>query len=91
MAEVTIDPDKVAALAQEMLSLSMRLSSPLARVGASDISGDLGKPGQGSSLAGTYTAAAQSAVSAVDALSGALELNAEYVSYAAQQGDDAYS
>ncbi len=88
---IKIEPDVVAALGNEMLSASTRLRGKPAAVGASDISGDLGHAGEGAAVGQTYSAVAQAGMDAVDALCGAMESNAQYVLYAAQQGDDAFN
>lgn len=91
MAAVKIDPDVVAALGNDMLSTSQALALSPTSVGASTVASTLGRAAEGSSLEGSYAATTQGVTDAVEALSGALATNAEYVLYAAQQGDVAFN
>ena len=88
--KVRVDPDVVAGLGNSMLSISVRLSSKTSSVGQSTISG-LGRAGEGSQLAPTYAQLTQTVMDACDAVTGAIETNAQYVLYAAQNADDAFN
>jgi hypothetical protein len=88
--KITVDPDVVAGLGNDMMSIAMRLRSPATAAGRSHLA-SLGRAGDGSSLAQTYAHAAQTVLNAGDALSGALETNGQYVLYAAQNADDAFN
>lgn len=88
--DIKVDPDLVAGLGNDMLSISTRLRSKPAAVGGSTID-SLGKAGAGSMIAQTYAHVTQTAMNASDALCGSLETNAQYVLYAAQNSDDAFN